>query len=168
MEGLRKIVLADLARGIRLMIEVQDELDPQFRFATPEGDFALALLLPDDKVGRKWMYERLRRFCAFKQVIAFTMTANIEEPEALVTLGVGMDGVLCCMSVIEGEKGYYDENSFGRAMWLPREAVGEDIMAVLPRGAMALSENDLVELEEWFGKDGKFPAVHLPSGEIGL
>ncbi len=168
MEGLREIVLADLARSIRLMVEVQDELDPQFRFATPEGDYALALMLPDNKNGRTLLYQRLRKFCALKQVVAFTMTANIEDPVALVTVGVGLDGVLCCMSVIKGEKGNYSDDSFGRASWLPRGAVGDDIMGILPRGAQVLTVDDLVELEEWFGKEGKFPAVHLPSGAVGL
>src|SRR5262249_30639352 len=34
---LREFVEADLRRAARLIIKVQDEIDPQFRFSTPEG-----------------------------------------------------------------------------------------------------------------------------------
>ena len=47
MKGLRKIALADLQRGMRLMMRVQSELDPQFRFATPNGDVALSVTFPE-------------------------------------------------------------------------------------------------------------------------
>jgi hypothetical protein len=39
---LREFVEADLRRAARLIIKVQDEIDPQFRFSTPEGDYHLA------------------------------------------------------------------------------------------------------------------------------
>lgn len=161
MNGLRKIVLADLARGIRLMVHVQDEIDPQLRFATPEGDVALIIMLPDDDRGRAAMLGRLRRFCALKQAIAFTMTVNIEKPEAVMTIGVSRDGVLCCMSEIKGKKGFYTEEEFAHPVWLSREAVGQDITAILSWGPTELSEAELTELEEWFGEDGRFPAVNL-------
>ena len=42
----RQYVEADLRRVARLIIKVQDEIDPQFRFSTPEGDYHLAVTLP--------------------------------------------------------------------------------------------------------------------------
>jgi hypothetical protein len=38
-KALRAFVEADLRRAARLIIKVQDEIDPQFRFSTPEGDY---------------------------------------------------------------------------------------------------------------------------------
>ena len=48
----REMVEADLRRGARLIIKVQDEIDPQFRVATPKGDWAIAVTLPNDEQGR--------------------------------------------------------------------------------------------------------------------
>ena len=45
----KECVEADLRRAARLIIKIQDELDPQFRIATPEGDFWIALTLPPDR-----------------------------------------------------------------------------------------------------------------------
>lgn len=36
---LRALVEADLRRAARLAIKIQDEIDPQFRVATPGGDY---------------------------------------------------------------------------------------------------------------------------------
>jgi hypothetical protein len=44
----KELVEADLRRAARLVIKVQDEIDPQFRIATPEGDYWIAVTLPQD------------------------------------------------------------------------------------------------------------------------
>jgi hypothetical protein len=36
-KNFRDIVEADLRRAARLVVKVQDAIDPQFRFASPEG-----------------------------------------------------------------------------------------------------------------------------------
>jgi hypothetical protein len=40
---LPEVVLADLARAQRLRLKIQDEIDPQFRIATPKGDYGTAI-----------------------------------------------------------------------------------------------------------------------------
>ncbi len=42
----RELVEADLRRPARLIIKIQDEIDPQFRIATPEVDYWIAVTLP--------------------------------------------------------------------------------------------------------------------------
>ena len=54
---LHEFVEADLRRATRLIIKVQDEIDPQFRFSTPEGDYHLAVTLPADDYERRTMLE---------------------------------------------------------------------------------------------------------------
>lgn len=168
MEGLRKIVLADLARGVRLMLAVQDEIDPQFRIATPEGDVVLAVTYPDDLTGKALMFDRVRRFCAWKQALAYTMTFNLAEPNALMTVGVSGTEAVGCIRRLMGERGGYGEESFGHAVWVTRESIGEEFVALLPRGTAELTSGDLRELDAWFGADGRFPAVHVPTGTVGL
>jgi hypothetical protein len=53
LESFRDFVEADLRRAARLIIKVQDELDPQIRIATPEGDFHVAVTLPVYDYGRR-------------------------------------------------------------------------------------------------------------------
>ena len=49
----REMTEADLRRAARLVIKVQDEIDPQIRIGTPEGDFHIAITLPPDDYGRR-------------------------------------------------------------------------------------------------------------------
>jgi len=44
--SLCEFVEADLRRAARLIIKVQDEIDPQFPFSTPEGGYHLSVTLP--------------------------------------------------------------------------------------------------------------------------
>ena len=39
----------------RLIIKVQDEIGPKFRFSTPDGDYHLAVTLPADNYERRAM-----------------------------------------------------------------------------------------------------------------
>ena len=55
-KNFRDIVEADLRRAARLVIKVLDEIDPQFRFATPEGDYHLPVMLPADFYGGKVIF----------------------------------------------------------------------------------------------------------------
>jgi hypothetical protein len=52
-----------------VLIKVQDEIDPQFRFATPEGDYWIAVTLPADVYGRKVILRNLSLFMAWKQAL---------------------------------------------------------------------------------------------------
>jgi hypothetical protein len=39
---------------------------------------------------------------------------------------------------------------------------------LLPRGARDMSARDLATIEKWFGARGKFPAVKIETGELGI
>lgn len=168
LEALRRIVLADLERGVRLTLAVQDDIDPQFRFATPEGDVALAVTFPFGIGARQALFDKLRAFCAWKQVLAYTMTFGLVEPNALMTVGVSRDGVVGCMVTVKGEPGAFSDASFGKPVWVARESIDDMFAMLLPGKVAALSDADLADLRMWFGREGRFPAVHLPSGSAGL
>lgn len=168
MESLRRFVLADLERGMRLMLRVQDEIDPQFRIATPEGDVALAVTFSDNLSEKQSMFDRVRRFCAWKQALAYTMTFNINEPQALMTVGVSGAEVIGCLLRFEGEHGSYSEESFGLPGWVPAASIGEELAGLLPSRSTELTSEDLSELQQWFGAEGRFPAVNVASGRMGL
>jgi hypothetical protein len=39
---------------------------------------------------------------------------------------------------------------------------------LLPKGALTLAAKDIDDLDRYFGADGKFPAIHIETGRIGL
>lgn len=86
--NLREIVEADLRRAARLVIKVQDEIDPQIRIATPEGDYWIAVTLPADSYGRKVVLRNLSLFMAWKQALGFTLASDrYMNPTAFIASG---------------------------------------------------------------------------------
>src|SRR5258705_12234638 len=86
----KELVEADLRRAARLIIKIQDEIDPQFRIATPEGDYWLAVTFPRDLQGRKEVFDKLALFMASRQAIAFTLASELITPDSVYCTGVGL------------------------------------------------------------------------------
>ena len=84
----RELIEADLRRAARLIIKVQDELDWHFHLATPEGDYAIAMTMPNDDHERRMMLRRVATFMAWKQVLGFTLAVEIYEPDAVHCVGI--------------------------------------------------------------------------------
>ena len=76
----REIVLADLLRAQRLIMRVQDEIDPQFRIASPEGDWWIGITLSDDVEERKRQMGLVSRFMRWKMSPAFTLASEYAKP----------------------------------------------------------------------------------------
>lgn len=168
MKELRQFVLADLQRGMRLMVKVQDDIDPQVRIATPEGDIAVAVTFPEDRVAREDAFCALQRFCTWKQALAYTMTFNLAHPKALMTVGVSGKGAVGCILRFDGEPGTYCERRFETPVWVTADGIDDVFLTLLPARTAVLSDKDLKELEHWFGADGLFPAIHIATGRSGL
>ena len=73
----KELVEADLRRAARLIIKVQDEVDPQFRIATPEGDYAIAVTLSRDPRERMMMLRRVSAFMAWKNAMGFILASEL-------------------------------------------------------------------------------------------
>jgi hypothetical protein len=97
---LREFVEADLRRAARLIIKVQDEIDPQFRFSTPEGDYHLAVTLPADAYERRGMLKRVSAFMAWKLAMGFSLASELMEPDCVYCLGVSGNEVHACLARI--------------------------------------------------------------------
>lgn len=162
----RQFVEADLRRAARLIIKVQDEIDPQFRIASPEGDHWIAVTLPPDTDERHKLFGHVSNFMAWKQSPSFTLACELAEPDCIYALGVSHKEVHACAAMIRREPRPWTKMNFGAVEWLPRASVGHEMIDILPRGARTLSQRDIKDLESWFGKGGKFPAVHIPSGTV--
>ena len=77
----KELVEADLRRAARLIIKVQDEIDPQFRIATPEGDYHLAVTLARDPRDRMMMLRRVSAFMAWKKALGFVLASELHVPD---------------------------------------------------------------------------------------
>jgi hypothetical protein len=162
----KEFVEADLRRVARLIIKVQDEIDPQFRLATPEGDYHLAVTLPRDDHERRMMLKRVTTFMAWKQAASFVLASELTTPDSVYALGVSHREVHACLAPIRREPRPWTKASFGPIEWLPRASIGEEMIGLLPKGSRAIDATELAMLDKWFGARGRFPAVHLPTGEV--
>ena len=165
---LRELVEADLRRAARLLIKIQDEIDPQFRIATPEGDYWIAVTLPADPYGRKVVLRNLSLFLAWKQALGFTLASELYEPDSVYCAGLFPKQRIACLARIKREPKPWTAKNFGRVEWLPEASIDPMLLNLLPRGAREITTRDLATLEKWFGAKGKFPAVKIKTGELGI
>jgi hypothetical protein len=115
---LGEFVEADLRRAARVIIKVQDEIDPQFRFSTPEGDYHLAVTLPADAYERSSMLKRVSAFMVWKQALGFTLASELIEPDCVYCLGVTAKQVCACFSRIRREPRPWSKESFAPVEWI--------------------------------------------------
>jgi hypothetical protein len=163
---LPQFVEADLRRAARLIIKVQDEIDPQFRFSTPHGDYHLALTLPADDDERRTMFRRVSAFMVWKQARGFSLASELVQPDAVYCLGVIADEAVACYSPIRLEPRPWTRDSFDPIAWMHRAQIGDEMIAVLLRAPRPMTPKETAMLQTWFGPDGRFPAVHLPTGQL--
>ena len=154
--NLREMVHADLLRAQRIILRIQDEIDPQFRIASAEGDWWIAMTLVVDPQRRAHQMRMVSRFMQWKLTPAFTMASEIIAPDAVHCIGVSHRECHAAMSRIKR-----DPIRFGRIEWLQRSQIDDAYVSLLPRGKFALDAPAIAELEEWFGEDGKFPAMRI-------
>ncbi|MGO9987007.1 MAG: hypothetical protein ACLPIX_22715 [Rhodomicrobium sp.] len=164
----REVVEADLRRAARLVIKIQDEIDPQLRVATPEGDFHLAVTLPADPYGRKVILRNLALFMAWKQALGFTLASELYEPDSVYCVGLMGKERHACLARITREPKPWTAKNFGAVEWLPDSSIDPMLADLLPRGAREMTSRDLATLEKWFGAKGKFPVVKIATGELGV
>lgn len=159
----RDLVEADLLRAERLVRQVHpDPIDPQFRIASPEGDWWIAMTLTDDPNERKRRLQLVRDFMAWKIAPSFILASELAAPDAVYAIGVTHRERAGCLALIERQP-----LAFGLPQWMEEAQLGHEIPALLPRGTVILSEARIAELKATFGARGTFPAVNLLTREVG-
>ena len=155
-KNFREIVHADLLRAQRLILRIQDEIDPQFRIASPEGDWWIGMTLVADPAERAKQMRMVSRFMQWKLSPAFTLASEIISPDAVYCIGVSHRECHAAMSRIKR-----DPIRFGEIERLQRSQIDDAYVSLLPRGKFTLDAPAIAELEEWFGEDGEFPAMRI-------
>ncbi len=161
-----ELIEADLRRAARLIIKIQDEIDWQFRIATPEGDYHLSLTMPPADDERSAMLDRLALFMAWKRAAAFVLAVETFEPDAIYAVGVAISEQHNCLSRITRTPRPWTAANFSDVEWLGAETISAELMRLLPRAPIPMTPKQIRALHEWFGVEGKFPAVHIESREV--
>ena len=164
----RENVETDLRRAARLVNKIQDEIDWQWRLATPEGDYHLATTMPDDPRERGQMLRRIETFMLWKRCFGFIMAVETRVPDSVYAVGIGAREELnCnCLARITRHPRPWTAKNFGNVEWLPVSSIDPVIAALLPRVPRPMTPKEIGALEKWFGVTGRFPTVHVPSLEI--
>ena len=164
----RENVEADLRRAARLVIKIQDEIDWQWRFATPQGDYHIATMMQDDARERAQMLRRIETFMHWKRCFEFIMAVETRVPDSVYAVGIGASEALHCngLARISRTPIPWAADNFGPVEWLPASSIDPVIAALLPRAPRPLTPKEINALEKWFGVTGRFPAVHVSTLEI--
>ena len=136
----KEFVEADLRRATRFIIKIQAEIDPQFRCATPTGDYAVAFTFPDDTRERKMLLRRLSTFMAWKQAMSFTLASELVEPDCISCVGVSHREVYACVSEITRYPRPLTKNNFGPVEWHDGSQIETALLDMLPRGVRAIDK----------------------------
>lgn len=87
---------------------------------------------------------------------SFTMASELAEPDAVYCVGISHRECHGVLSLIKREP-----LRFLPEQWLARDEIDPEILAMLPKGKASLDQRTLMELEDWFGPRGRFPALMI-------
>jgi hypothetical protein len=161
---LKELTLADLERAQRLVRKVHpDPIDPQFRIASPEGDWWIAMTLTENAKERTRRLALVSDFMAWKLSPGFILASELHEPDAVLSVGLQHNDYAAFIALIER-----DPLGFSSPKYVLRENMDEGVLGLLPRGSRTITKARERELQAWFGTDGKFPAVKIATGEVGM
>jgi len=131
----------------------REEVVPRFRVICPDGDWTVLVPLPDDIGARQHRMQLLSGFMAGKSATAFVMSSELIEPDCVISAAVDRDAVLnVCRPIVRKPL------SVGPVQWLPKSSVGEEVVALLPRGRVVLDPETEAALLRAFGSGGEFEA----------
>lgn len=147
---MREAVLDELRFSCAVVL-AREEVVPRFRVVTPEGDWTVFVPLPDDKGERMRRLRLVHGFMAWKSAVAFVLSTELREPDCVLSAGVARDRVLtAARPIIRKPLG------LAAIEWLPESSVGDEVVALLPRGRVLLDEETEAELVRAFGVRGEF------------
>jgi hypothetical protein len=148
----RDLLLDELRFSAGIVLS-REEVVPRFRVMCPEGDWTVFVPLPDDIGERQRRMQLLYGFMAWKSATAFIMSTELVQPDCVLATGIGRSEVLIAARPILRKP-----LTLGPVEWLDRSAVGEEVVALLPRGKVTLDRDTEAALVRAFGDGGEFEA----------
>lgn len=135
------------------IVLAREEVVPRFRVMCPEGDWTVFVPLPDDIGERQRRMQIVYGFMAWKSATSFIMSTKLVRPDCVLSAGIGRTDVLVAARPILRKP-----LTLGPVEWLDPSAVGEEVIALLPRGKVALDRETEAALMQTFGIGGEFEA----------
>jgi len=145
-------LLEELQFSVAVVLS-HEEAVTRFRIMCPDGDWTIFVPLPDDIGERQRRMQLVYGFMAWRSAIAFVMSSKLKVPDCVIAGAVSRDGVLLAARPIVRKP-----LSVGPVEWLPESAVGEEVVALLPRGAVTLNRETEAAPVRAFGVGGEFEA----------
>jgi hypothetical protein len=145
-------ILKELQFSVAIVL-AREEVVPRFRVICPDGEWTIFVPLPDDIGERQRRMQLVYGFMAWKSAIAFVMSSELKEPDCVIAGAVSRDRVLLAARPILRKP-----LTVGPIEWLPESSVGEEVVALLPRGAVTLDTETEAALVRAFGTGGEFEA----------
>jgi hypothetical protein len=104
----------------------------------------------------------------WKQALGFTLASELCQPDSVYCVGfMGRERHACLARITRTPKPWTAKN-FGPVGWLPDSSIDPMLSGLLPEGVREMSAKDLATIEKWFGVCGKFPAIKIATGELGI
>lgn len=135
------------------IVLAREEVVPRFRVICPHSDWTVFVPLPDDIGERQRRMQLVYGFMAWKSATAFVMSSELVDPDCVIAAAVTRDDIAVAARPI-----LRNPLMVGPVEWLPRSAVGEEVMALLPRGRVMLDKATAKALLRAFGNGGEFEA----------
>jgi hypothetical protein len=161
-----ELVLCDLARAQRMMLRAQDDIKPQYRIATPEGDYYAAPSLAGGVAERLCQINALQWLMSWKRAFGYVMAAGLRAPDAIFAIGVTPVQVVGAIAGIVRRNGA--PVGFEEPCWLTRSQIGDEMTDLLPREPQTLTPEMFRAIELHYGATGKFPVMRISDGQIGF
>ena len=161
-DTLKTLVLSDLKRAQRLITRIHpDPIDPQFRIASPDGDWWIGITLTEDPQEREKRMALVADFMALKLSPGFVLATELHQPDAVLSIGIVANDYAGAMSLIDRKGTGAVAPTFSEPAWIEREHMDPLIFSFRPNRSSTLSTSRMQELTQWFGPRGKFPAIKI-------
>jgi len=126
------------------------ELTPRWDVHTPKGTTSVFVGMSDDLNHRVRHQRMLTKYMAWKQATAFTMVVELKEPDAMAAVYVSREKRRGLLRLIQRAP-----IRIGKDQWIDQPSMGLEMVDKLPVGPIALSSEEIKELESMFGPDSR-------------
>lgn len=131
-------------------------IDPQFCVWGADSEWRIAITLTENAKERVRRLGLVSDFMACHTATGFVLASEIHAPDALVAIGIFHQAYAGFITTITRQP-----FAFAATKALLRENVDPAMLGLLPRGSRTITKARLKQLTEWFGPEGKFPAVPI-------
>lgn len=150
---MRDVLLEELQFSVAVVLS-REEVVPRFRVFGDDGEWVIFVPLPDELSERERRMRLVAGFMAWKSATRFVVSGELIEPDLVYACGIARDG-----AVMAGRQVVRKPLSVGPITWFGAESIGDEILALLPRGRVELDAETTQALVRAFGKGGELEAA---------